>query len=145
GIRLLACLIVAPRQGYDEPGFLSYAIRSFYPTSADGLQNQMSEQFPIREYLPQPDVSTTSAIASEVFGRIRKRLRSVSLARGHCAQVRSITGSDQAFCHHSPRICYNRLVGLLPFLSHYLQQDCRLRAAETPSQLEHRTSLRPQR
>src|SRR5215467_2092787 len=37
GIRLLACLIVAPRQGYDEPGFLSYAIRSFYPTSADGL------------------------------------------------------------------------------------------------------------
>jgi hypothetical protein len=27
GIRLLACLIVAPRQGYDEPGFLSYAIR----------------------------------------------------------------------------------------------------------------------
>jgi hypothetical protein len=24
GMRLLACLIVAPRQGYDEPGFLSY-------------------------------------------------------------------------------------------------------------------------
>jgi hypothetical protein len=35
---LLACLIVAPRQGYDEPGFLSYTIRPFCPTSADGLQ-----------------------------------------------------------------------------------------------------------
>jgi hypothetical protein len=34
GARLLACLIVAPRQGYDEPGFLSYTIRPFCPTSA---------------------------------------------------------------------------------------------------------------
>src|SRR6266566_3969191 len=39
GTRLLACLIVAPQQGYDEPGILSYAIRPFCPTSADGLQN----------------------------------------------------------------------------------------------------------
>src|SRR2546430_12979192 len=38
GTRLLACLIVAPQRGYDEPGILSYAISSFYPTSADGLQ-----------------------------------------------------------------------------------------------------------
>jgi CRP/FNR family transcriptional regulator, cyclic AMP receptor protein len=37
-MRLLACLIVAPQQGYDEPGILSYAIRPFCPTSADGLQ-----------------------------------------------------------------------------------------------------------
>jgi hypothetical protein len=29
---------VAPQQGYDEPGILSYAIRPFCPTSADGLQ-----------------------------------------------------------------------------------------------------------
>jgi DNA-directed RNA polymerase len=35
---LLACLIVAPQRGYDEPGILSYAISSFCPTSADGLQ-----------------------------------------------------------------------------------------------------------
>src|SRR5260370_20238850 len=41
GMRLLACLIVAPRQGYDEPGFLSYTIRPFCPTSADGLQNKL--------------------------------------------------------------------------------------------------------
>src|SRR5262249_43722843 len=27
----------APRQGHDEPGFLSYTIRPFCPTSADGL------------------------------------------------------------------------------------------------------------
>src|SRR5271157_4135652 len=38
GTRLLACLIVAPQQGYDEPGILSYAIRPFCPTNADGLQ-----------------------------------------------------------------------------------------------------------
>src|SRR6476646_1394858 len=35
---LLACLIVAPRWGYDEPKILSYAISPFFPTSADGLQ-----------------------------------------------------------------------------------------------------------
>src|SRR5262245_38649727 len=37
-MRLLACLIVAPQRGYDEPAILSYAISSFCPTSADGLQ-----------------------------------------------------------------------------------------------------------
>ena len=37
GMRLLACLIVAPGQGYDEPGFLSYKIKPFCPTSAHGL------------------------------------------------------------------------------------------------------------
>jgi hypothetical protein len=38
GTRLLACLILAPQRGYDEPGILSYAISSFCPTSVDGLQ-----------------------------------------------------------------------------------------------------------
>jgi hypothetical protein len=33
GARLLACLIVAPQRGYDEPGILSYAISSFCPTN----------------------------------------------------------------------------------------------------------------
>src|SRR5262249_1377271 len=37
-MRLLACLIVAPQRGYDEPAILSYEISSFCPTSADGLQ-----------------------------------------------------------------------------------------------------------
>src|SRR5262249_22957607 len=37
-MRLFACLIVAPQWGYDEPAILSYAISSFCPTSADGLQ-----------------------------------------------------------------------------------------------------------
>src|SRR5262245_60275950 len=36
-MRLLACLIVAPQRGYDEPAILSYATSSFCPTSADGL------------------------------------------------------------------------------------------------------------
>src|SRR3974377_1971222 len=42
GMRLLACLIVAPQQGYDEPGIVSYAIRSFCPISADGLQQHLA-------------------------------------------------------------------------------------------------------
>jgi hypothetical protein len=33
-----AALIVAPQRGYDEPAILSYAITSFCPTSANGLQ-----------------------------------------------------------------------------------------------------------
>src|SRR5262245_66496852 len=41
-MRLLACLIVAPQRGYDEPAILSYAISSFCPTSADGLQDSTS-------------------------------------------------------------------------------------------------------
>jgi hypothetical protein len=44
GMRLLACLIVAPQQGYDEPAILSYAISSFCPTSADGLQPTLIEK-----------------------------------------------------------------------------------------------------
>src|SRR5690242_18860513 len=41
-MRLLACLIVAPQRGYDEPAILSYAISSFCPTSADGLQTPVA-------------------------------------------------------------------------------------------------------
>ena len=40
--RLLACLIVAPQRGYDEPAILSYAISSFCPTAADGLHSLAS-------------------------------------------------------------------------------------------------------
>src|SRR5262249_40764786 len=39
---LFACLIVAPQRGYDAPAILSYAISSFCPTSADGLQRQQN-------------------------------------------------------------------------------------------------------
>src|SRR5215831_1193549 len=42
GMRLLACLIVAPQRGYDEPAILPYAISSICPTSADGLQGHMN-------------------------------------------------------------------------------------------------------
>src|SRR5262245_46644732 len=43
-MRLLACLIVAPQRGYDEPAILSYAISSFCPTSADGLHGAPSNR-----------------------------------------------------------------------------------------------------
>jgi len=43
GMRLLACLIVAPQRDYDEPAILSYAISSLCPTSADGLQARTRE------------------------------------------------------------------------------------------------------
>ena len=45
GMRLLACLIVAPRWGYDEPKILSYAISPFCPTSADGLHPAIDPGF----------------------------------------------------------------------------------------------------
>jgi hypothetical protein len=45
GMRLLACLIVAPQRGYDEPAILSYAISSFCPTSADGLHSRNFHKF----------------------------------------------------------------------------------------------------
>src|SRR5262245_9023699 len=41
GMRLLACLIVAPQQGYDEPAIISYAISPFCPTGADGLHDAL--------------------------------------------------------------------------------------------------------
>src|SRR5215471_12899828 len=42
--RQLKETLAAPQRGYDEPGILSYAISSFCPTSADGLQNQLWRQ-----------------------------------------------------------------------------------------------------
>src|SRR6516164_5956073 len=50
GMRLLACLIVAPQQGYDEPGIVSYAIRPFCPISADGLHFNEHEPSAVRPY-----------------------------------------------------------------------------------------------
>src|SRR2546421_3843317 len=47
-MRLLACLIVAPQRGYDEPATLSYAISSFCPTSADGLHKGVSIRLQLR-------------------------------------------------------------------------------------------------
>src|ERR1700747_419087 len=55
-MRLLACLIVAPQRGYDEPAILSYAISSFCPTSADGLQ----PSWPPQRHLPRPHSSSSS-------------------------------------------------------------------------------------
>src|SRR5262245_48887528 len=46
GMRLLACLIVAPQQGYDEPAIISYAISPFCPTGADGLQDNDLHRIP---------------------------------------------------------------------------------------------------
>ena len=48
-MRLLACLIVAPQQGYDEPAILSCAISPFCPTSADGLQSEGQGPWALRE------------------------------------------------------------------------------------------------
>src|SRR5262252_7654153 len=97
GIRLLACLIVAPRQGYDEPGFLSYAIRSFYPTSADGLHEATGspiitdgEQrvssfatYPIADTLAGTGLATNLAPGGQFFA---------IFADGHNRQLPKITG-----------------------------------------------------
>src|SRR5215475_8442447 len=61
-MRLLACLIVAPQRGYDEPAILSYAISSFCPTSADGLHSA-SEKFEIIELVEQSSLSIRRTLA----------------------------------------------------------------------------------
>ena len=71
GTRLLACLIVAPQRGYDEPGILSYAISSFCPTSADGLQGWItlaviSVQLGVKFQMP-------SIVADSVISFLRPR------------------------------------------------------------------------
>src|SRR5262245_19038033 len=53
-MRLLACLIVAPQRGYDEPAILSYAISSFCPTSADGLQAPRVFPLPFLSHTQSP-------------------------------------------------------------------------------------------
>ena len=57
-MRLLACLIVAPQRGYDEPAILSYAISSFCPTSADGLQRRERAADPLH----YPDVTLKALV-----------------------------------------------------------------------------------
>src|SRR5207253_11384202 len=71
-MRLLACLIVAPQRGYDQPATLSYAISSFCPTSADGLHAGLG----------MPTVNLTRILSeaggiSSVGGRIGGRISSV--------------------------------------------------------------------
>jgi len=57
-----ACLIVAPQRGYDEPAILSYAISSFCPTSADGLQ--CPDAGPTgRDLATMPPAARSSALA----------------------------------------------------------------------------------
>jgi hypothetical protein len=53
------------------------------------------------------------------------------MERQLAASVASTAIKGAGHGHHWPRICYNRLLSLVLFLSHYLQQDCRLRAVET--------------
>src|SRR5215831_14066472 len=65
-MRLLACLIVAPQRGYDEPAILSYAISSFCPTSADGLHGALASWdldflLPYATHLVRSTASTSSS------------------------------------------------------------------------------------
>src|SRR2546425_4934458 len=78
-MRLLACLIVAPQRGYDEPATLSYAISSFCPTSADGLQPVGPES---RWARPPTD-----------------RIAHLSTA-GACCAAGFNPGYDRLFCDH---------------------------------------------
>src|SRR5262249_33650296 len=57
-----ACSLVssfAPQRGYDEPAILSYAISSFCPTSADGLQSLTSRRTAMarKRYKPEEIVA----------------------------------------------------------------------------------------
>src|SRR6516162_8221843 len=68
-MRLLACLIVAPQRGYDEPAILSYAISSFCPTSADGLQG-----YHVWAQYYDRDLHDVFAVQEEIARRITSAL-----------------------------------------------------------------------
>src|SRR5262249_48375875 len=71
-MRLLACLIVAPQRGYDEPAILSYAISSFCPTSADGLQVRDGNQSQDRRGARHQNLRQ-STLARRRGDRVRRR------------------------------------------------------------------------
>src|SRR6516165_4525978 len=95
GMRLLACLIVAPQRGYDEPAILSYAISSFCPTSADGLHEAqlestsrqlefVSEELQAKEYLvgrglmPKPEALRLKRVDAEIAGKRGEYLATIA-------------------------------------------------------------------
>src|SRR5215467_12709418 len=87
-MRLLACLIVAPQRGYDEPAILSYAISSFCPTSADGLHfHDVAAVAP-----PAPSLfgETAQAVVA-VVTRLSPRLSSSADAAATAARPASAT------------------------------------------------------
>ena len=64
---------MAPQQGYDEPGILSYAITPFCPTSADGLQLAAIAEFERSLIAERTGEGRKRAMAAGVkFGRKRK-------------------------------------------------------------------------
>src|SRR5262249_11717825 len=90
-MRLLACLIVAPQRGYDEPAILSYAISSFCPTSADGLQWGAAECASIAAFWHDPEVPPRLAHVG-YWGKIGKDLLVLSFAgfdleMPHCSDL----------------------------------------------------------
>src|SRR5262245_41215069 len=70
-MRLLACLIVAPQRGYDEPAILSYAISSFCPTSADGLHSRDSKRPATVEWLHEIKHDGFRIIARKTGAQVR--------------------------------------------------------------------------
>src|SRR5262249_788508 len=101
-MRLLACLIVAPQRGYDEPAILSYAISSFCPTSADGLQPAF-----VRSMIFRATASRSGSASSEG--------RSVASAISNATPIRrTVSGSKlrsskyvlRAMREHSTRKCF---------------------------------------
>src|SRR5262245_52622005 len=89
-MRLLACLIVAPQRGYDEPAILSYAISSFCPTSADGLHYALSKD------LVRAEATLRRAAAqSRVDPRVRQSLALVVSLQGRLAEAEGVARADR--------------------------------------------------
>src|SRR5262245_40555641 len=94
-MRLLACLIVAPQRGYDEPAILSYAISSFCPTSADGLQSKAVQHAFLDENSARHNKISNAVLIGIGCGRSMLR-RDARLRHGYAPQ-----GDDQRQQHES--------------------------------------------
>src|SRR5262245_17197585 len=107
-MRLLACLIVAPQRGYDEPAILSYAISSFCPTSADGLQLC---EYPGLSFQRSP-VCDCSLVSSLLF------------SGATMSQQSSLTQSAHSVRQVLTAYSYNELVRSRPKLLEGISEAC---------------------
>ena len=126
GMRLLACLIVAPQRGYGEPAILSYAISSFCPTSADGLQGSPSAPSFMRRDL--------------AISRISIIISAVAMARRH----RRFGNSDSASqipITNDGIVCCAALCRLMALVSPHCPNLVAIGAKRTCGEREERVDL----
>jgi uncharacterized protein (DUF924 family) len=87
----------APRQGYDEPGFPSYTIRPFCPTSADGLQYEIARDGRLDIWRENARSLLALIIVLDQFPRNMFRSDARAFATDHLALALTKEGINKGF------------------------------------------------